>query len=287
MDCEHLEKPQDKEVLSLPYHQIMVKGELYNKIPQDLYIPPDALEVFLETFTGPLDLLLYLIRKQNFDIVDIPISEVTNQYIEYVELMKDLKLELAAEYLVMAATLAEIKSRMILPRQPQEEEGEDVDPRAELARRLQDYERFKMAAQNLSSLPQVGKDILVVESVEVPAIEAPQAEPELEMKELLAAFLDVLRRSDMIATHKIEKDALSVRERMGVILDRLRTEKYISFYQFFDPSEGRMGVVVTFLAMLELLKESLIDMVQTEAFGPIHLKALDYETDEETHQQTV
>lgn len=271
-------------LLLLEHHQILVKGRVFEKMPDDLFIPPDALEIFLEAFSGPLDLLLYLIKKHNFEILDIPIAEITAQYMDYVELMKDLKLELAAEYLVMAAMLAEIKSRLLLPRQEQTEEGEDIDPRAELVRRLQEYERFKMAAQDLSELPQVGRDVLLVDSIDLPKAEPKPQVPQVKLDDLLSAFLEVLKRSEILATHKIESEALSVRERMGVILDRLREEKLIQFETFFKPQEGRMGVVVTFLAMLELLKESLIDIVQTQAFGQIHIKALDYETDEEAYQ---
>lgn len=283
--CEtSLEHEHDIKLLVHHSKQVLVKGKLFDKMPEDLFIPPDALEIFLDAFSGPLDLLLYLIRKHNFDILDIPIAEITVQYMEYVELMKDLKLELAADYLVMAAMLAEIKSRMLLPRQPVDEQGEEIDPRAELVKRLQEYERFKAAADNLSQLPQVGRDVLLVEPIQIPKAVPKSVTPDVQLEDLMAAFLEVLKRSELLATHKVEKDALSVRERMTVILDRLNTESIVRFEQFFNSGEGRMGVVVTFLAMLELLKEHLIDMVQTEPFGPIHLKALEYETDEEAYQ---
>lgn len=264
--------------------QILVKGQQFEKMPEDLFIPPDALEIFLDAFSGPMDLLLYLIRKHNFDILDIPIAEITIQYMEYVELMKNLKLELAADYLVMAAMLAEIKSRMLLPRQPVDDAGEEIDPRAELVKRLQEYERFKAAADNINALPQVGRNVLLIDKVELPKESPKTTIPDIKMDDLMAAFLEVLKRSELLATHRVEKEALSVRERMTFILDSLTKQSTVRFEQFFNKNEGRMGVVVTFLAMLELLKESLIDMVQTEPFGPIHLKALEYETDEEAYQ---
>ncbi len=263
---------------------ILVKGHSFEKMPEDLFIPPDALEIFLDAFSGPLDLLLYLIRKHNFDILDIPIAEITTQYISYIDLMKGLKLELAADYLLMAAMLAEIKSRMLLPRQAVDDEGEEIDPRAELVKRLQEYERFKEAADKLGALPQVGRNVLLVEKIELFKPAPKTGVPDLKLDDLMSAFLDVLKRSELLATHKVEREALSVRERMTAILDRLRVDKLVRFEQLFNASEGRTGVIVTFLAMLELLKESLIDMVQAEPFGPIHMKALDYETDEETCQ---
>lgn len=250
----------------------IVQGHALTAMPKDLYIPPDAMEVFLEAFEGPLDLLLYLIKKQNLDILDIPIAEVTRQYIEYVDLMKELSLELAAEYLVMAAILAEIKSRMLLPR-PANLDGIEEDPRAELIRRLQEYERFKKAAEDLDTLPRNGRDTFVVEAAtDELVIEKP--EPSVDLKEVLLAFADVLRRAELNASHKIEFETLSVRERMSRILSNLQEKEFVSFSSLFDAKEGRIGVVVSFLAMLELLKDHLIEFVQTTPFGPIHLKAV-------------
>lgn len=246
-----------------------VNGVALTKLPEDLYIPPDAMEVFLEAFEGPLDLLLYLIRKHNLDILNIPIAEITRQYIEYIELMKDLRLELAADYLVMAAMLAEIKSRMLLPRS-EEAQGEEEDPRAELVRRLQEYERIKKAAENLEQMPRLDRDI-ITNNVFVAPIEASQALPEVALSELLSAFLDILKRSELIATHKVHKELLSVRERMSHVLDLVNTKRFVEFQECFDLTEGRLGIVVSFLAVLELLKLGLIDIVQTELFGPIHI----------------
>ena len=250
----------------------IVKGQAYTNLPQDLYIPPDALEVFLETFEGPLDLLLYLIKRQNLDVLDIPIAEITRQYIEYVEMMKDLRLELAADYLVMAAMLAEIKSRMLLPR-PVEAEEDEADPRAELVRRLQEYERYKKAAEDLDSLPRLYRDIFHV-AVTPPEYQHEKPQPTVEMRELLLAFRDVLKRVDMYSHHQIQLEPLSVRERMSNVLETVKNNPgFIAFNKLFHFEEGRRGVVVTFLAILELLKESLIEIVQTGPYEPIHIKA--------------
>jgi segregation and condensation protein A len=249
----------------------VVEGEPITELPRDLYIPPYALEVFLEAFEGPLDLLLYLIRRQNLDILDIPIAEISRQYVQYIELMKDMQFELAGEYLVMAATLAEIKSRMLLPRSADGEEDED-DPRAELVRRLQEYERFKKAAADIDALERLERDVLQAsaEIVERPIV---TKLPDITLKELLIAFKEVLDRSTMFAHHHVRREPLSVRERMSNILLTLQNERYVDFQRLFDPREGRIGVTVTFLAILELIKETLIDVVQTEAFGPIHVRA--------------
>ncbi len=249
----------------------IVQGQPYTLLPQDLYIPPDALEVFLETFQGPLDLLLYLIKRQNLNILDIPISEITRQYIGYVELMKTFQLELAAEYLVMAAMLAEIKSRLLLPR-PIDENAEEEDPRAELVRRLQEYEQIKLAAENLSKLPQVGIDIFLARS-DVQTESPVKPLPIVEMRELLHALSDVLSRASHMAKHEIKNEPLSVRERMSEVLSKMRTDSYVEFTALFSLHEGKLGVVVTFIAILELLKQSLIEIVQQEPFSPIHLKA--------------
>src|SRR3990172_6827856 len=249
----------------------VVRGETLTRLPEDLYIPPDALEVFLETFSGPLDLLLYLIRKQNLDILDIPIAEVTRQYMVYVELMQSVKLELAAEYLVMAAMLAEIKSRMLLPR-PASEDGEELDPRAELVRRLQEYERYRSAAESLDHMPRVGREVhLVVIENDQPPVK--RIEPNVSLFELMDAFKEVLVRAELYRHHHVQLEPLSVRERMTRILARINSEVFVSFEDMFDLNEGRRGLVVTFIAILELLKESLVVVVQQEPFAPIHLKA--------------
>ncbi|AZL75071.1 segregation/condensation protein A [Pseudomonas oryziphila] len=249
----------------------LVYGEALTELPVDLYIPPDALEVFLEAFEGPLDLLLYLIRKQNVDILDIPVAEITRQYMSYVELMKNVRLELAAEYLVMAAMLAEIKSRMLLPRSAEVEEDEG-DPRAELIRRLQEYERFKAAAEGIDALPRVGREVLV------PQLDAPQAKvrkllPDVALEEILLSMAEVMRRNDLFESHQITREALSTRERMSQVLERLKGGEFVPFVELFSAEEGKLGVVVTFMAILELVKESLIELVQNEAFAPIHVRA--------------
>ena len=258
-----------------PYQQEMpfaiVEGSPITELPRDLYIPPQALEVFLEAFEGPLDLLLYLIKKQNLDVLDIPIAEITRQYMEYVDLMKELRLELAAEYLVMAAMLAEIKSRMLLPR-PASEESDEDDPRAELVRRLQEYERYKQAAESINELPQVGRDVLEV-SAPAPFVEITRLAPRVSMDDLLHALRDVMERARIYAHHHVKMEALSVRERMSEIITRVRADEFTDFTALFKPEEGRLGVVVTLLAVLELLKESLVELVQANPYGPIHVRA--------------
>jgi segregation and condensation protein A len=249
----------------------LVAGEPVTQLPQDLYIPPFALEVFLEAFEGPLDLLLYLIRRQNLDILNIPVAEITTQYVEYIELMKDLQLELAGEYLLMAAMLAEIKSRMLLPRIGAEED-EEADPRAELVRRLQEYERYKQAATALDRVPRLERDFFQA-NAEVTERAVVTRLPDLTLKELLLAFRDVVTRAEMLAHHHIRRESLSVRQRMSEVLLRVQKESFAEFRDLFDPGEGRMGVTVTFLALLELLKEALIELVQTEPYAPIHVRA--------------
>lgn len=249
----------------------LVYGEAFTELPQDLYIPPDALEVFLEAFEGPLDLLLYLIRKQNIDILDIPVAEITRQYMSYVELMKAVQLELAAEYLLMAAMLAEIKSRMLLPR-AEGVEAEEEDPRAELIRRLQEYERFKKAAEDLDDLPREGRNF-VVPTLPAPEARARKLLPEVELGELLLAMGEVLRRADLFESHQVTREVLSTRERMSQVLERLKDGAFVPFVALFTQEEGRLGVVVTFMAILELVKESLVELVQNEAFSPIHVRA--------------
>ncbi|WP_430463030.1 segregation and condensation protein A [Thalassolituus sp. LLYu03] len=250
----------------------LVQGQPLTQLPLDLYIPPDALEVILEQFEGPLDLLLYLIRKQNLDILEVNVSEIVDQYIEYMDLMQSLQLELAGEYLVMAAMLAEIKSRVLLPRNREDgSEGDEEDPRAELIRRLQEYERFKTAAENLDELPRLERDIF---TADVDAAERIQerVHPEVDMKELMLAFAAVLRRAERFEHHEIQREQLSTRERMSDVLDKLKGGHFMSFGALFEASEGKLGVVVTFLAILELVKEALIDIVQQEIFGPIHVR---------------
>ncbi|PID42249.1 MAG: segregation/condensation protein A [Proteobacteria bacterium] len=248
----------------------VVEGKPLTSLPQDLYIPPDALEVILDAFEGPLDLLLYLIRRQNMDILLIDVSAITAQYMKYIELMRSMRFELAAEYLVMAATLTELKSRILLPRHKTEEDEED--PRAELIRRLQQYECFKQAAEDLDKLPRQERDTFDA-GVELPGIERKKAHPDVSLREILIAFSEILRRSDMFESHQVEKEKLSTRERMSYILDLLPGESYLPFESFFTLDEGRGGVIVSFLAIMELIKEQLIELVQNEPLGPIHIKA--------------
>ena len=250
----------------------VVHGQAVLQIPQDLYIPPDALEVILEAFEGPLDLLLYLIRRQNLDILDIPVAEITRQYVDYIGVMQELRFELAAEYLVMAAILAEIKSRMLLPRSTEDEALED-DPRADLVRRLQEYERFKQAAEDLDALPRQDRDTAPAAAF-VPDRAAVRLPPPVDLREMLLALHDVLKRAELFTGHAIKRDALSVRQRMGELLSRLGDGNFHRFESLFEPREGRLGVVVTFLSILELAKERLLEIVQEVALGPIYLKSL-------------
>jgi segregation and condensation protein A len=257
------------EQVEMPF--AVVNGEPISQLPHDLYIPPQALEVFLEAFEGPLDLLLYLIRRQNLDILDIPLAEITRQYMQYIELMQELQLELAGEYLVMAATLAEIKSRMLLPRPKAAEDGEE-DPRAELVRRLQEYERFKRAAEGIDALTRLDRDVWGA-SAELRERQAVRTLPQIALQEMLLAFKDVVARAEMFAHHHIQRERLSVGERMSDILAALETGAFVAFTQLFRPQEGRMGVTVTFVAILELMREGLIDIVQAEAYAPLHVRA--------------
>jgi segregation and condensation protein A len=258
-----------------------VLGQPVLQIPQDLYIPPDALEVILEAFEGPLDLLLYLIRRQNLDILDIPVAEITKQYVQYIGVMREmLRFELAAEYLVMAAILAEIKSRLLLPRPPSEDNVED-DPRADLVRRLQDYERFKQAAEDIDTLPRMERDTSPV-SAFLPERASVKLPPPVELKEMLLALYDVLKRAELFTGHAIKRDALSVRQRMSDVLTRLSDGSFHRFESLFDPREGKLGVVVTFLSILELAKEQLLDIVQEGALAPIYLKSLAIREDGDT-----
>ena len=249
----------------------VVQGVPLSEIPKDLYIPPDALEVFLEAFAGPLDLLLYLIKRQNLDILDIPIARVTEQYMGYIELMEVLQLELAGEYLVMAAMLAEIKSRMLLPRPVQDDDEED--PRAELVRRLQEYEIYKQAAQDIDELPRLGRDCFAA-IIDFPDKSIRSRPPEVSLDVILQTFAEVLQRAEVYSHHHIQREPLSVRERMVSILDRIGAEDFTDFKDLFVVEEGKAGVIVVLLAILELAKETLIDMVQNEANGPIYIKAV-------------
>lgn len=266
---DQLTQQQAVPGLLLPGRAV-VRGEELNQWPQDLYIPPDALEVFLETFQGPLDLLLYLIRKQNLDILDIPVAEITRQYMEYVELMRAVKLDLAAEYLVMAATLAEIKSRLLLPRH--EEEEDEEDPRAALVRRLQEYERFRQAAFDLSDRPRVGRDVFVGWAQFVDP-DPPIRVPTVSLTDLAEAFQRVVEEAERYRHLQISREVLSVRERMTSILNRLEEQDFVRFESLFTKAEGRMGLVVTFVAILELIKEDTLLVVQSEAFAPIHVRS--------------
>ena len=256
----------------------VVLGQPLSEIPKDLYIPPDALEIILEAFEGPLDLLLYLIRRQNLDILDIPVAEITRQYVDYIQAMHELRFELAAEYLVMAAILAEIKSRMLLPR-PAGTEGDEEDPRADLVRRLQEYERYRKASEDLDAIPRQERDTTVV-SAFVPDRAVVRLPPQVDIREMLLALHEVLQRAELFTQHAIRRDALSVRQRMGELLERLSDGAFHRFETLFTPEEGRLGVVVTFLGLLTLAKEQLIDVVQEQAgdegtaLAPIYVKSL-------------
>ncbi|MDO9227862.1 MAG: ScpA family protein [Pseudomonadota bacterium] len=249
-------------------HLARVQGELWSELPNDLYIPPDALEVILEAFEGPLDLLLWLIRRNSLDILDINMTALTRQYIDYVESMRQTRLELAAEYLVMAAMLIEIKSRMLLPRPEKVVEGEERDPRAELVRRLLEYERTKLAARALGELPQLGRDFLTL-GIHIPQL-AIQRLPQVASDDLLAAWGAILKRASMTRHHRIGRQELSVREHMSRILKYLQETGRSLFSDLFDPAQGRSALVVSFLALLELVRERLVDIVQNEPFAPIH-----------------
>jgi segregation and condensation protein A len=248
----------------------IVQGAPLLALPLDLYIPPDALEVFLDAFEGPLDLLLYLIKRQNLDILEIPVAAITDQYMAYVELMTELRLELAAEYLVMAAMLAEIKSRMLLPR-TSAEDAEEEDPRAELIRRLQEYERFKSAALELDALPRLERDHFPTQAA-VPPGHSRRLPPAVDLREVLLALRDVMARADLFTSHRVERESLSLRERMSLVLDRLSNGEFVPFTDLFPLHEGRAGVVVTFLAILELTRSASLELVQAESFAPIHVR---------------
>jgi len=263
-------RQHNSEQAEMPF--AFVAGQAVTDLPKDLYIPPDALEVFLEAFEGPLDLLLYLIRRQNIDILDINIAEITEQYISYVELMEAAQFELAAEYLVMAAMLAEIKSRFLLPRMEEDEEDEE-DPRAQLIRRLQEYERYRDAAEKIDELPRLHRDFHIA-SADIPVLDKEVPLPEIDLQEILMAFADVLRRSDLKESHHIQRQALSTREKMSQILLRISDKQFTPLSSLILKDEGKLGIVVTFLAVMELIKESLVELVQSEPFAPIHIKAI-------------
>ena len=258
------------EQVEMPF--AIVNGEPVTQMPKDLYIPPQAMEVFLEAFEGPLDLLLYLIRRQNLNILDIPLAEITRQYMQYIEVMTELQLELAGEYMVMAATLAEIKSRMLLPRPKVDPEGKEEDPRAELVRRLQEYERFKRAAEDIDTLPRLERDVWMA-SAELKDRSVVKLLPTVTLQEMLLAFKDVVVRSEMFAHHHISRERLSVRERMSDVLTQLAQASFVEFIRLFRLEEGRMGVTVTFMALLELVREGLIEIVQAVPFAPLHVRA--------------
>lgn len=271
-----LPPPAEDAVQVLPevVDQVAAVARLYGEplfaLPQDLYIPPDALEVFLEAFEGPLDLLLYLIRKQNFNILDIPLADVTRQYLAYVEQIRKTNLELASEYLLMAAMLIEIKSRMLLPPKKSEGGTEPEDPRAELVRRLLEYEQIKLAAARLDHLPVLGRDFLRAQ-VTIEQSLSPRF-PDVNVVDLREAWLDILKRAKLVQHHKITREELSVREHMSIVLRRLQGLRFVEFEHLFDPSRGQQVLVVTFIAMLELARERLIELTQAEAFAPIYVR---------------
>jgi segregation and condensation protein A len=269
MEAEAADRPASPEQVEMPF--AIVNGEAITQLPKDLYIPPQALEVFLDAFEGPLDLLLYMIRRQNLDILDIPIADITKQYMEYIGLMADMQLELAGEYLVMAATLAEIKSRMLLPRAVDPNAGEEGDPRADLVRRLQEYERFKTAAEGIDRIPRMDRDTWVG-TADLTERKSSRPLPQIAMQEMLLAFRDVVQRAEMFAHHHVQRERLSVRVRMSDILSSLERASFVEFVNLFKPEEGRMGVTVTFVAILELVREGLIEIVQNEAYAPIHVR---------------
>lgn len=266
-NLENTPSPQVQQPLPLAF----VNGEAVMDKPEDLYIPPDALEVILEAFEGPLDLLLYLIRKQKVDIVELPVLQITRQYMEYVDVMKDLKLELAAEYLLMAAILAEIKSRLLLPKR-QDEDDDEGDPRAELIRRLREYEGIKRAAEEIDQLPRQERDVYIASATPDASVQPVIILPDVTLQELVLNFQSAMKRAAAFEHHQIEREALSTRERMSLILEKLGRESYTSFDQLFSVKEGKAGVVVTFLAVLELVKEKLVELVQAEPYANIHVK---------------
>lgn len=250
---------------------VIVGGNAVTKLPEDLYIPPDAMLVVLEVFEGPLDLLLYLIKKHNLDILDIEVAKVTKQYMAYIDLMRQLHLELVADYLEMAALLTEIKSRMLLPKPADIEEEED--PRAELVRRLQEYEQIKKGAESLDEMPRLGRDIFT-SSAAVPDFKNVKPEVEVDLKEVLLAFRDILQKVDLETSHHVEKEPLSVREKMTFILSIVKEDQFVEFKNFFISDEGRQGIIVTFLAILEMVRERFLELVQSEPYAPIYVRGI-------------
>ncbi len=271
--------PQVTQPVQQPLPLAFINGEAVIEKPQDLYIPPDALEVILESFEGPLDLLLYLIRKQKFDITTLPIADVTRQYMEYVDLMRELRLELAAEYLLMAAILAEIKSRLLLPKRSSDDEDED-DPRAELIRRLREYEVVKQAAEELDAQPRLDRDVFTVNVSKAESVSAIRVEPDVSIQELVLAFSQAMKRAEAFEHHTIAKEALSTRERMSMILATVSRHEYTPLDGLFAAEEGKAGVIVSFLAILELVKEHLLVCVQAGPYARIHVKLGSHEEDQ-------
>jgi len=251
----------------------MVDGEPYQSLPEDLYIPPDSLKVFLETFEGPLDLLLYLIKKQNVDIFDIPIAQITQQYVAYIDMISDFRFELASEYLVMAALLAEIKSRMLLPKEDTTEEGEEEDPRAYLIRKLMEYDLIKKAAEEIDRLPRNERDTFIIEP-DCSEIDVKKRLPEIDFKELMLAFQHVLQHAEQVTHHHITRETLSIRERMSIILEKLKEFDYLVFSELFNKDEGRQGVVVSFIAILELCKEGYLDISQSHDQSELQVRGI-------------
>jgi len=264
---EQLEDQPRQEELPFAY----VAGQAITELPKDLYIPPDALEIFLEAFEGPLDLLLYLIKRQNIDILEINVADITEQYMSFVDIMEASQFELAGEYMVMAATLAEIKSRILLPRHT-EEEPDEADPRLQLIRRLQEYERYKKAAEEIDEMPRMDRELYPA-SADLPEIGRVIPDPHVDLQAVLVALASVMRRAEMFEHHHIQRETLSTREKMSEILARISAQKFVPLVSLLMREEGRLGVVVTFLALMELMKDSMVEIVQSESFGPIHIKA--------------
>ncbi len=262
----------DVELSAKPEIKAIIDGKELTQVPDDLFIPPDALEVLLDSFSGPLDLLLYLIRKQNIDILDIPMVSITRQYLQYIELMENRRMELAADYLLMAAMLAEIKSRLLLPVSNNSEDDEEEDPRMALVRKLQAYEQIKEAAQLLDALPRKNRDNFIIQ-INPDEVEAIKIHPDVGLDDLIEAMKGLLQREEHLTHHQIAREAMSVRERMSMILLKLQEHKILEFSQLYTLEEGRMGLVVSLLAILELARQSLIVITQTQAFSPIHLQA--------------
>tara|TARA_B100000767_G_C19767309_1_gene538223 strand:- start:733 stop:1545 length:813 start_codon:yes stop_codon:yes gene_type:complete len=263
------EELKELEKINVPL--AYVKGEPYLNIPKDLYLPPDALEVVLDSFEGPLDLLLYLIKSQNFDILELPVAKITEQYIQYIDLMQELKLELAAEYMLMAATLAEIKSKLLLPSVEDESVDED-DPRAELIRRLQEYERYKKASLNIEVLPRVERDFYLLSKVSYQATKKDEAYHNVDLEKLVVIFHKLMEQTKFLTPHDVKKDFLSVREKMTFILNTLKKDKFVDFKTLLDSGEGKSGLIVSFLAILELIKLTLIDCAQANQDSAIFIK---------------